>query len=125
MIVLNKEQIKKLHSVLIEKTGGIDGIRDEGLLDSSLASPFHTFDGIDLYPTVISKIVQFTKSLVCNHAFIDGNKRIGTYVMLVLLELNNINAQFTDDDIIYMGLQLASGQMTNEQLMDIIVNSIL
>ena len=90
MITLSKEQVRRLHSLLIEQTGGMDGIRDEGLLGSALASAFHSFDDTDLYPSVVAKIARIAYSLVCNHAFVDGNKRIGTYVMLVLLDLNRM-----------------------------------
>lgn len=121
MIVLNKEQVKSLHKTLLEKTGGADGIRDEGLLESAISSPFHTFEGEELFPSPSAKIARIAYGLVSNHPFVDGNKRVGTYVMLVLLELNNIPANFTDDDIIKIGLELASGKMDDKQLLDLIV----
>ena len=121
MISLSKEQVIGLHKRLIERTGGLPGLRDEGLLDSALASPFHTFDGEELYPTVVAKIARLTHSLVNNHAFADGNKRIGVYVMLVLLELNHIAADFTDADIIHIGLRLADGSMRAEELLGLLI----
>jgi death-on-curing protein len=121
MIILDKEQVKSLHRKLLDSTGGINGIRDETLLDSALNSSFQTFDGAELYPTTIAKIARIAYSLVCNHPFLDGNKRIGTYVMMVLLELNHIEINFTDDDIIYIGLELAKGKMSNKQLLDFII----
>lgn len=121
MITLEKAQIKRLHKKLIDATGGLDGIRDEGMLDSALASPFQTFDAVELYPSVTSKIARITYSLVCNHPFVDGNKRIGAYVMLILLELNNLEADFSDEDIIYIGLELATGRMTDQQLLQLIM----
>ncbi|MDR1687558.1 MAG: Fic family protein [Clostridiales bacterium] len=121
MITLNKDQIKRLHKMLLDSTGGLDGIRNEALLDSALASPFQTFDGVEFYPSTAAKIARTAYSLVCNHPFADGNKRTGTYVMLVLLELNHIKADFTDDDIIRIGLELAQGNMTDTQLLDIIL----
>ena len=123
MIMLSKEQVKRLHSKMIESTGGSDGIRDEGLLDSALAAPFQTFDGTELYPSVITKIVRMAYSLVCNHPFVDGNKRIGMYVLLVLLELNHIEVDLTDDDIIRIGLELAASEMDYPQLLEFILNS--
>ena len=104
-----------------DATGGLDGVRDDGMLDSALASPFQTFDGEELYPSTAAKIARIAYSLVCNHPFVDGNKRIGTYVMLVLLELNRIEASFTDEDIIYIGLELATGKMSDKQLLDLIL----
>jgi len=121
MITLSKEQVKRLHKVLLDSTGGLNGIRDEALLDSALASPFQTFDSVELYPSTAAKIARTAYSLVCNHPFVDGNKRIGVYVMMVLLELNHIETDFTDDDIIYAGLELANGRMDDKQLLDLIL----
>jgi death-on-curing protein len=121
MITLTKEQVLRLHTQLIEATGGLNGLRDEGLLDSALASPFHTFDGEELYPSVVAKVARLAHSLICNHAFVDGNKRIGTYVMLLLLELNHIDIDFTDDDLIRIGLDAASGTLNCEQLLALLL----
>ena len=121
MITLSKGQIKRLHGKLLEATGGLEGIRDEGLLDSALSAAFQTFDGVELYPSTAAKIARLAYGLVCNHTFVDGNKRVGTYVMLVLLELNHIEADFTDDDIIFIGLELANGNMDDTKLLDLIL----
>jgi len=121
MITLNKEQIKRLHKKLLSVTGGMDGIKDESLLDSALSASFQTFDGVELYPSVTAKIARIAYGLVCNHPFLDGNKRIGTYVMMVLLELNHIEVDFTDDDIIHIGLELANGKMNDKKLLDLIL----
>ena len=85
---LTKRQILLLHEQLLQEFGGTPGVRDEGLLDSALAAPFQTFDGQSLYPSVQAKAAQLGFGLVCNHPFVDGNKRIGTHVMLVFLALN-------------------------------------
>jgi death-on-curing protein len=124
MITLNKEQIKRLHKMQIDATGGLDGVRDEDMLDSALSAAFQTFNGVDLFPSITSKISRTAYGLVSNHPFIDGNKRIGTYVMLVLLELNQIDADFTDNDIIRAGLEMASGNMDDKQLLDLIIERI-
>ena len=121
MIILSVEQVKGLHKKMCIATGGPDGIRDESLLDSALSAPYQTFDGVELYPSAITKIARIAYSLVCNHPFVDGNKRIGTYVMLVLLELNHIEANFSDDDIIRIGLGLAAGKMDYQQLLELIL----
>jgi death-on-curing protein len=105
----------------LDETGGLDGIRDDKMLDSALSVAFQTFDGVELYPSTAAKIARIAYGLVCNHPFVDGNKRIGTYVMLVLLELNHIKADFSDDDIISIGLELASGKMNDKQLLDSIL----
>jgi len=121
MITLTNEQIQRLHKKLLDATGGLDGLRDEAMLDSALSVAFQTFDGVELYPSTAAKIARIAYGLVCNHPFVDGNKRIGTYVMAVLLELNHIEADFTDDDIIRIGLELASGTMNDKQLLDLIL----
>ena len=121
MITLNIEQIKRLHTKLLDATGGFDGLRDEAMLDSALSVAFQTFDGVELYPSTAAKIARIAYGLVNNHPFVDGNKRIGTYVMMVLLELNRIEADFTDDEIISIGLELADGKMNDKQLLDFIL----
>ena len=106
---------------MLDSTGGLDGIRDEALLESALKSPLQTFDGVELYPSTTAKIARIAYSIVRNHPFADGNKRIGTYVMLVLLELNHIEVNFTDDDIIHIGMELANGKMGDKELLEFIL----
>ena len=81
---------------MIEETGGSFGIRDENLLNSALNGIFQTFDGKDLYPTKEAKGAMLGYALISNHAFVDGNKRIGVYVMLTFLEVNGIRIKCTD-----------------------------
>ena len=97
---LTKEQIKMLHSALVERFGGQDGLRDEGMLDSAINTPFQTFSGSELYPDLLSKAARLAFGLIANHPFIDGNKRIGTHAMLVFLRLNNVELEYDDDDLI-------------------------
>lgn len=80
---LTKEQIIMLHSELIRETGGSDGLRDEGLLDSALNAPFQGFGDVDNFPSLQQKGARLGYGLICNHAFIDGNKRIGAHIMLL------------------------------------------
>ena len=93
MIILSKSQVQLLHTQLIEQTGGIDGIRDDGLLDSALCAPFQSFDGIDAFPSIQQKAARLGFGLVKNHPFVDGNKRIGAHVMLIFLALNHIELE--------------------------------
>jgi death-on-curing protein len=95
------------------------------MLDSALSVAFQTFDGIELYPSTTAKIARIAYGLVCNHPFIDGNKRIGTYVMMALLDLNRIETDFSDDDVIRIGLELASRTMNDKQLLDLILERII
>lgn len=81
MIFFEYEQVVKIHRSLIEKTGGMDGIRDAQLFDSALKTPFQTFGGNNLYPNILDKASQLCYSLIENHPFVDGNKRIGVHLI--------------------------------------------
>lgn len=116
MIKFSKDKIKLLHQIMAEATGGSVGVRDEALLESALESCFATFDGVELYPTKEEKAAKLGFSLVSNHAFVDGNKRIGVYVMLSFLEINGIKIVATNEEIIEIGLSLASSKMSCEDL---------
>lgn len=121
MIKFSKDKIKLLHQIMAEATGGGVGVRDEALLESALESCFVTFDGVELYPTKEDKAAKLGFSLVSNHAFVDGNKRIGIYVMLSFLEINGIKIVATNEEIIEIGLSLASGKMSCEALKEWII----
>ena len=118
MIRFSREKVLLLHKLIAEETGGSIGVRDAGLLDSALDSIFASFDGQELYPSKEEKGARLGFSLISNHAFVDGNKRIGMYVMLTFLEVNGIRLDCTDDDIVTAGLGVASGTMSYETLLD-------
>ena len=111
MIRLSKSQILLLHNQLISETGGSSGLRDEGLLDSALNAPFQTFDGEDVYPSLQQKAARLCFSLIKNHPFIDGNKRIGAHAMLVFLALNSIDLQYSQEEFSDIIIQLAAGEI--------------
>ena len=117
MIKFSKEKVLLLHKLLAEATGGSIGVRDEGLLDSALESAFSGFGDREFYPTKEEKGARLGYCLITNHAFVDGNKRIGIYVMLSFLEMNGIRLQCTDEEIVDIGLSLADGRMTYEELL--------
>lgn len=117
MIKFSKEKVLLLHQIMAEATGGSVGVRDEALLDSALEGCFGTFDGKELYPSKEEKAARLGFSLVSNHAFVDGNKRIGVYIMLSFLEINGIRINATNDDIVELGLSLADGSMKYEELL--------
>ena len=118
MKVLSKRQILMLHSMLIAQSGGMDGLRDEGLLESAINTPLQTFGGQELYPTVLEKAARLGFGLIHNHPFLDGNKRIGTHAMLVFLDINNIALSYADDDLIAAILRVASGDMDESELLE-------
>ena len=118
MKILSKRQILMLHTMLIAQSGGIDGLRDEGLLDSAVNAPMQTFGGEELYPTILEKAARLGYGLIHNHPFTDGNKRIGTHAMLVFLDINNIMLSYEDDDLIAVILCVASGQANEQELQE-------
>lgn len=117
MIILSKEQVLQLHVNLIKATGGSNGIRDEGMLDSALNSPFQSFGGKELYPSIPAKAAQLCFGLIKNHAMIDGNKRLGTHVMLVFLALNGYELIYSQKELSDIILALASGEIGAEQIL--------
>lgn len=118
MIKFDKEKVLLLHQIMAEATGGSVGVRDDGLLESAIESCFATFDGVELYPTKEEKAARLGYSLISNHAFVDGNKRIGVYIMLSFLELNGIKIKATNNDIVELGLSVADGSMKYEDLLE-------
>ena len=118
MIRFSSEKVKLLHQLMTEATGGSVGVRDEGLLDSAIEGAFATFDGVELYPSKEEKAAKLGYSLISNHAFVDGNKRIGVYVMLSFLELNGIHIESTDEDVVSLGLGVADGSMEQKDILD-------
>ncbi len=119
---LTKTQILKMHSLLIQETGGSDGIRDEGLLDSALNLPFQSFDGEDIYKTIQAKAARLGFSLINNHPFADGNKRIGILAMLVFLEMNGIEIICTDEELVELGLGVADSSVSYKDLLNWIID---
>lgn len=117
MIKISKEKVLLLHQLIAEETGGDVGVRDIGLLESALENVNATFDGKELYKTKEEKGARLGFSLISNHAFVDGNKRIGVYVMLTFLEANGIEISCSNDDVVKIGLGVASGQISYEQLL--------
>ena len=118
MIRFSDDKVKLLYKLMMEETGGSSGIRDEALLDSALNGIFQTFDGKELYPTKEEKGAMLGYSLISNHAFVDGNKRIGVYVMLTFLEVNGIRIECTDNELIELGLGVAAGNIKYEEILD-------
>ncbi len=117
MIRFSEEKVLLLHQLIIAETGGSAELRDIGLLDSALEGIFQTFGGEELYPTKEEKGARLGYTLISNHAFVDGNKRIGMYVMLTFLEVNGIHMDCTNEDVVEAGLGVASGEMKYEDLL--------
>ncbi len=118
MIRFSKDKVLLLHQLIAQETGGSEGVRDEGLLESALEGVFATFGGQELYPTKEEKGARLGFTLISNHAFVDGNKRIGMYVMLTFLEVNGIRLSCTNEEVAAVGLAVAAGEMGYEALLD-------
>jgi death-on-curing protein len=116
MIFFEFEQVTRIHSSLIAKTGGLDGIRDKNLLDSALKVPFQTFDGKDLYPDILDKATQLCFSLINNHPFSDGNKRIGIHLTLLFLKINNVQLNYVQQELIDLGFGIASSKLQKNDI---------
>ncbi len=117
MIKFSKDKILLLHKILAEATGGSAGVRDEVLLDSALESAYAGFGDREFYPTKEEKGARLGYALISNHAFIDGNKRIGIYVMLAFLEMNGVPVQCSDEELVQVGLSVAAGNMGYDALL--------
>lgn len=122
MRTLSKQQIITLHEHMIQETGGAHGLRDEGMLDSALAAPFQEVFGTIAYPSIQQKAVRLGYGLIMNHPFVDGNKRIGTHAMLVLLALNGIELHFEQDELSNEILAVASGVYDYDQLLQWVID---
>jgi len=113
---LTKEQVISMHGELIDAFGGSPGLRDEGLLESALAAPFQTFDGQYTMKTVQQKAVRMGFGLIMNHPFVDGNKRIGAHVMLMMLAMNGIELTYSQRELYEIILQVAGGEASFDTL---------
>ena len=118
---LTKEQILMLHNELIRETGGSGGLRDEGLLDSALNAPFQGFGDVDSFPSLQQKGARLGYGLICNHAFVDGNKRICAHAMLLFLSLNGIELEYTQNELSDMILDVAAGNLRFEDMVKWII----
>ena len=118
MIKVDFNVALRLHELVASVTGGSVGIRDKALLESALESPFLTFGGEDLYATLEAKGARLGCSLISNHAFVDGNKRIGTLIMLTFLEMNGIHLNLTNEDVEFIAMSVAKGDYKYEDVLN-------
>ena len=114
---LTVECIIALHEEIINASGGLPGVRSMELLESAVFSSFQTFDGIDLYPTIEEKAANLCYSLIKNHAFHDGNKRVGVLALLVFLKYNSMEVKCSDSDLISLGIRTAAGTYSQRDVL--------
>lgn len=116
MMVLQVSDVLKLHHRLVVRSGTLPGLRDAGLLASALAQPRMTFGGTDLYPTLPDKAAALAYSLIRNHAFVDGNKRVGHGALELFLRCNGFEIEASVDEQEDVILQVAAGTLDREAL---------
>ena len=121
MIRITKKQVLMLHKQLIDEYGGSHGVRDENLLESALETPFQSFGGEELYPSVQAKAARVCYGLVKNHSMVDGNKRIGAHAMLVFLALNGRELEYTQKELSNIILEIAAGSKECDDLLQWII----
>ena len=115
MRYLTVSEVIELYRQVMEASGGTVGILSMERLESAVAQPRASFDGKDLYPTIVEKASALGYSLVMNHAFVDGNKRIGHYAMETFLVINGYELDAPVDEQEYIILQLASGKLSRDE----------
>ncbi len=108
--MISISEVEQLHSTLIRDFGGSDGIRDRASLESALSRPFQTFDNVELYPTPIEKAAALVESILINHPFVDGNKRIGYFLLRLFLLNNHIDIITSLDSKYEFIIDIASGK---------------
>ena len=116
--MISTDQVIKIHEILIEKFGGTKGLRDLPLLESALSRPYQTFGGIELHENHFQKAAAIIQSLLINHPFIDGNKRIGFVVMRLILLERVWELNVTQDEKFQFVIKIASGKMEFNEIYD-------
>ena len=105
------EDVLLLHRKLIQRTGGADGVRDMGLIESALARAEASFGGVEAHPSLEEKVAAVGCGLMQNHGFVDGNKRVGVTVLLLMLRRNGVTLRYTQEELVQLGLSVAQGVM--------------
>lgn len=118
MIWISAEDVLLIHSRVIEGSGGLDGLRDRDGLEAAVSAPMQTFDGKELYPTDLEKIARLGFGLASNHAFVDGNKRIGAMMTQLLLKWNGYDLALRSGELADMFIAIADGTAKEKDLLD-------
>ena len=118
MIWISAEDVILIHSRIIQGSGGSDGLRDSAGLEAAIAAPMQTFDGQELYPSDIEKIARLGFGLASNHAFVDGNKRIGAMMTQLLLKWNGYDLTLRSGELADMFIAIADGTAKEKDLLD-------
>lgn len=111
-----KREAVAIHDASIARFGGLAGVRDEGLLESALAQPWQTFGGRDLYPSDVEKVCRLAFGVICDHPFVDGNKRAGTAPLGAGLRMAGFDFEPRHDELLQTMLSIADGSLGFEGL---------
>ena len=116
LALLTKDDVLKIHRAAIERFGGLDGIRDEGLLESALSQPFAQYGAVELYPTIAQKAARYAYGICMNHPSVDGNKRVATAVMATFLRMNGCAFKPRHDELLATMMGVAASTVSFEEL---------
>jgi death-on-curing protein len=114
--MIDIKTVESIHNILIDKFGGSNGIRDIGALEASLARPYATFDQKELYPTSIDKAAAVFESLIINHPFVDGNKRIAYVIMRILLMADKSDIEASQDEKYAFVIASSRGELRYDEI---------
>lgn len=115
--MISMDEAIRIHSILVDKFGGLDGLRDKNLLESALKRPYQTFDSKDLYSTPPEKAAALFESLLINHLFIDGNKRFGYVAMRLTLMDYGLDLIASEDDKYKFVIKVANGESDFDEIL--------
>ena len=115
---ITKDEAIVVHAAVIAKFGGVDGVRDEGLLESALAQPLQSFGGAELYPTDEAKACRYAYGIIKNHPFVDGNKRTATALMGASLRISGLAFRPRHDELLRAMLGVAEGSWDFDALVE-------
>ena len=124
MVWITVEDAIMIHNRIIEATGGVDGLRDRAGLEAAVSAPLQSFGGVDLFPSKIEKIARVGVGLASNHAFLDGNKRIGAMLTQLMLKWNGYKLDLKQGELADMFIAIADGKKNDQDLLLWIQNHI-
>jgi death on curing protein len=122
--MIDLQDVIRIHEILIDNFGGIKGIRNRGLLESAISRPFQTFDKVDLYSNPVEKVAALIESVLINHPFVDGNKRIGYVLMRLMLKEFGFDIIASEEEKYDFVIKIAEGKYHHAEIIDWIIDKI-